>query len=144
LGEVIASEKRFHFPLYKQQAKQYVKPHLALVGDAAHTIHPLAGQGVNMGLLDAASLTDVVMESITQRREINLRRYERWRKADNLALMIGVDAIKCLFASDKQAIKQARSFGLHTVNRVQWVKNYFSRHAVGDRDGLPSLAKYCF
>lgn len=141
LGDVIASEKRFHFPLYKQQAKHYVKPHLALVGDAAHTIHPLAGQGVNMGLLDAASLTDIVMESIAQRRDINLRAYERWRKADNLALMTGVDAIKCLFASDKKTIQQARSLGLNMVNRARWIKNYFSRHAVGDRNGLPTLAR---
>lgn len=145
LGDVVKVEKRYVFPLARQQAKTYVKSRIALVGDAAHTIHPLAGQGVNMGLLDAASLADVIVEAIKTNRDFsgysNLRRYERWRKADNVTMMLGVDIIKSLFASEKKSIQNMRSLGLNATNRIKWIKNCFARHAVGDRDGLPSLSR---
>jgi 2-octaprenylphenol hydroxylase len=145
LGDVISSSKRFTFPLMRQKANKYIKPHIALVGDAAHTIHPLAGQGVNMGLLDAACLADVICEAVKEHRsfssEATLRRYERWRKADNLMMFAGVDLIKNLFSSDKKSIQNLRSFGLNTVNHLKWMKNIFVRHAVGERNDLPSLAR---
>lgn len=145
LGDVTEISKRYSFPLHKQQAKNYIHSRVVLVGDAAHTIHPLAGQGVNMGLLDAASLVEVIVDAIKQHRDFasahNLRPYERWRKADNLALQAGVDVIKQLFASDKQSVQSLRSFGLDMTNKMQWIKNIFTRHAVGDRDDLPKLAK---
>ncbi len=145
LGEIVDVEQRYSFPLHKQQAKKYVAPHLALVGDAAHTIHPLAGQGVNMGLLDAVSLVEVITDAIRERRDFSsttlLRRYERWRKADNFSLLNGVDVIKNVFDSDKKSVQRLRSFGLNTINRAQWIKNIFTRHAVGDRNGLPQLAR---
>lgn len=136
--------KRFSFPLHQQQATHYVQPRIALVGDAAHTIHPLAGQGVNMGLLDAASLVDVIQDAIKQQRDFasisTLRRYERWRRADNQPMMIGVDAIKQLFASELSAVQSTRSLGLSITNQLQSIKNFFSRQAVGNRLGLPRLA----
>lgn len=145
LGDVVKIEQRHAFPLSRQQAKKYVKPRIALIGDAAHTVHPLAGQGVNMGLLDAASLSDVLLDAIKNNRDFssytNLRRYERWRKADNFTMMAGVDMIKILFASEKKSIQNIRSLGLNATNRVKWIKNCFARHAVGTREGLPSLAK---
>lgn len=144
LGSVSAADRRFDFPLYRQHARQYVGHRLALVGDAAHTIHPLAGQGVNMGLLDAASLADMIADSEKSQRDFgevpSLRRYERWRKADNLAMQAGVDMLKRLFASEQKSIQCARSFGLTAVNRARWIRNIFTRHAVGDREGLPTLA----
>jgi 2-octaprenylphenol hydroxylase len=144
LGKVVEIEKRYVFPLRKQQAKCYVQPHIALVGDAAHTIHPLAGQGVNMGLLDAASLAQVISDAVHHRRDFasyaTLRRYERWRKADNLTMFNGVDAIKQMFASDKKMIQSLRSQGLNVTNQWRWLKNSFMRHACGDRDGLPKIA----
>lgn len=143
LGQVQEIEKRFTFPLKKQQAEQYVCGRTVLVGDAAHVIHPLAGQGVNLGLLDAASLAEVMLAA--DRQDIAssavLRRYERWRRADNLALMTGVDLIKHLFASDKVSVQTARAIGMAVTSRFAMLKNIFTRYAVGCRDGLPEMAK---
>lgn len=144
LGEVKEVSQRFVFPLKKQQAEKYIANRVALVGDAAHVIHPLAGQGVNLGLLDAASLAEVLLTAAQQGRDIALtsvlRRYERWRRADNMTLLSGVDLIKQLFASDAMPIQAARSFGLAVTNRLLQLKNIFTRQAVGCRQGLPELA----
>ena len=105
LGDVVNIEQRYIFPLSRQKTSSYIKDRIALVGDAAHTVHPLAGQGANMGLLDAASLTDVIVDAMLHHRDFSgrstLRAYERWRKADNLMMFAGVDMLKNLFASDK-------------------------------------------
>lgn len=144
LGDVTTIDQRYVFPLRKQQAKNYVQAHLALIGDAAHTVHPLAGQGLNMGLLDAASLVDVIVAAVKKQRDFaslhHLRRYERWRKADNLSLLTGVDVIKHLFANEKSTVQSLRAFGLNMTNQMRWLKHIFTSHAVGDRAGLPSLA----
>lgn len=144
--KILATQQRFSFPLQKQQATQYIKPRIALVGDAAHVVHPLAGQGVNMGLLDAASLVDVIEDALKHQRDFashaTLRRYERWRKGDNHSMLTGVDLIKQLFASEKRYMQSWRSFGLSATNQIKFLKNFFSRQAVGNRTGLPRLAKY--
>lgn len=144
LGIIEKIDRRFSFPLAKQQARQYVKSRLALVGDAAHTVHPLAGQGVNMGLLDAASLTEIIVDAVQKRRDFasysTLRAYERWRRADNLNMLAGVEVIKKLFASDNHSLQLLRSCGLTLTNKMHRIKNIFARHAVGNRAGLPKLA----
>lgn len=144
LGVIDMIEQRHAFPLAKQQAAKYIANRLALVGDAAHIVHPLAGQGVNMGLLDAASLAELVIAADKNRRDIGgvsvLRKYERWRKGDNQLMFSGVDCIKQLFASDNAAIQRARSMGLTATNQSTVIKNLFIRHAVGNRSGLPELA----
>ncbi|HLB42704.1 MAG TPA: UbiH/UbiF/VisC/COQ6 family ubiquinone biosynthesis hydroxylase [Gammaproteobacteria bacterium] len=143
LGDVKLLSKRYLFPLSKQQAQQYVKSHIALVGDAAHVIHPLAGQGINMGLLDAASLLDVIVDALNKNRCFSsystLRYYERWRKADNVAMQVGIDIIKHLFASHHQPVQVLRSSGLKIINQVACIKNIFTRYAVGHRGELPTL-----
>jgi 2-octaprenylphenol hydroxylase len=144
LGDVETIEQRYAFPLHKQQAKKYIKSHIALIGDAAHTLHPLAGQGVNMGLLDAASLAEVVIDAYRAQRDYasiaTLRRYERWRRADNQLLLSGVDFIKHFFENDKTGVQALRSLGMTVTNQMRFLKNVFTRHAVGNRAGLPKLA----
>lgn len=143
LGAVKDVGGRFTFPLKKQQAEHYVSGRTVLVGDAAHVIHPLAGQGVNLGLLDAASLAEVILAAGSEEfaGQAVLRRYERWRRADNLALMTGVDLIKHLFASEKVSVQTARAIGMAVTSKFAVLKNIFTRYAVGCRDGLPELAK---
>lgn len=144
LGRVKSIGRRFTFPLKKQDAAKYIGKRIALVGDAAHVMHPLAGQGVNLGLLDAVSLAEVIADAEHARRDFaattTLRRYERWRRADNLALLTGVDLIKQFFASDRAAIKTVRGLGIALTSRLAVLKNIFTRYAVGRRSGLPALA----
>lgn len=144
LGAVTEVGKRYVFPLAHHEVEHYITERIALVGDAAHTMHPLAGQGANLGLLDAASLIDVLKAAQTAQRDIGLpatlRRYERWRKADNAFLLTGVDQLKQLFSSPLPLVASARSLGLNLVNRTPALKNQFNRYAIGDRDNLPTLA----
>jgi 2-octaprenylphenol hydroxylase len=144
LGSVTATESRYSFHLQMRHVKNYVKPRLALIGDAAHSIHPMAGQGVNLGLLDAAALVDVITEALAKKRDFAslpvLRRYERWRKADN-AMMLGfVEAIKSLFASETPLVARLRNTGMSMANRIDLMKSFFANYATGNRDDMPTLA----
>jgi 2-octaprenylphenol hydroxylase len=144
LGEVTEVSPRVSFNLQMRHTRQYVKARMALIGDAAHTIHPLAGQGVNLGLLDAASLTEVVLQAIAKKRDFaslsTLRRYERWRKAENAAMLGFVGAIKDLFGNETAAVKSIRNLGLNMINNVQSIKNFFANYAAGNRSHMPILA----
>ncbi|OGT54205.1 MAG: hypothetical protein A3F43_01695 [Gammaproteobacteria bacterium RIFCSPHIGHO2_12_FULL_42_10] len=144
-SEVVVVEGRQSFRLCKQQAQQCVKPRIALLGDALHTVHPLAGQGMNMGLLDAAALFEIIHTAIAHHRDFGshavLRRYARWRKADNFPMSVGIDWIKQLFAANTPVISLVRVSGLQILNRFPTIKNYFARYAVGERNGLPKLAQ---
>ena len=145
LGPIQAIEERHLFPLSRQQVEQYIKSRVVLVGDAAHVMHPLAGQGVNMGLLDAISLFDIIIQALNKNKDfasdLCLRQYERWRKADNIAMQTAVGMIKNMFASDQHLMKVLRSKGLNAVNHMAWIKKIFIRHAVGNRIALPTLAQ---
>lgn len=145
LGKIENVEQRLSFPLLRQHATRYVMPSIALVGDAAHTVHPLAGLGLNMGLLDAAGLVDVILDANKDGQPLlewaYLRRYERWRKADNLLLEFGIDGIKRLFSAHGPLVPTLRRLGLSQVNQTQSLKNMFMRYAIGNRSGLPRLAQ---
>ena len=134
LGEVISTTERALFPLKKQYAQQYVAPRLALVGDAAHVIHPLAGQGVNLGIEDASVLCDVITDAIKQQRDPGsmqvLRRYERSRKGDVMTMMTAMDGFKHLFGSSIPALRWLRNTGLNVVDAMQPVKNQIMRTAM--------------
>jgi 2-octaprenylphenol hydroxylase len=145
LGDIKAVSNRQSFSLQMRHAQQYVKAGLALIGDAAHTLHPLAGQGVNLGLLDAVALADVIASACEKHRDYasfsNLRRYERWRKGDNMAMLAFVAMIKNLFASDAKSVKVLRNAGLNLTNKTDFVKKFFAEYAAGNRNDLPELAR---
>ena len=145
LGEITQVGPRGAFPLRLQHAHTYVKPHIALVGDAAHVVHPLAGQGVNLGLLDAAALAEVLLAAVAAGQDIGLlqvlRRYERWRKGENL-LMLGVmDGFKRLFGSSLPPVRWLRNMGLNLTDMAGPVKDLIARRAMGLEGDLPRLAR---
>jgi 2-octaprenylphenol hydroxylase len=145
LGAVTDVGPRATIPLALRLAGAYIRPRLALVGDAAHTIHPLAGQGVNLGLLDAACLAELVIEARAGGRDwggwATLRRYERWRKGHNLALAAAMDGFKRLFGSRWAPVRLLRGIGLNLTDRAAPVKHWFMRQAMGDVGDLPALAR---
>lgn len=145
LGAVKSVGQRAAFPLIRRHAEHYVAAGVALIGDAAHTIHPLAGQGVNLGILDAASLAQVIGEAVQQRRDFSslstLRKYERWRRGENMLMMHSMSGFKNLFSNENTALGFVRNAGLNMVNAVPPLKNKFMRRAMGLEGDLPNLAK---
>jgi len=145
LGAVQIVSPRAAFPLTLSHAKAYTAPHLALIGDAAHTVHPLAGQGVNLGFLDAATLAEVLLDAAANHKDIGghavLRRYERWRKGDNLAMISVTGGFKYLFGNDWPVVSQLRNWGLDLTNAATPVKNFIMRRASGLEGDLPKLAR---
>jgi 2-octaprenylphenol hydroxylase len=145
LGQIVEVSQRASFPLKLRHAEHYIEQGFALVGDAAHTIHPLAGQGVNIGFLDAATLAEIVIETHRKRRDIGslhmLAKYQRRRKGDNMAIQLTMDAFKRVFGSDNPAIRLARQCGFNTVNNSSLLKNLFMHQASGQRFANPELTK---
>ena len=145
LGTILEAGPRLSFPLRLIHAGQYVKERLALIGDAAHTVHPLAGQGVNLGISDAAALAEVLGVARSQGKDIGalrvLRRYERWRKGDNLIMIAALEGIKRLFATRLPPLRWARNQGLVLTDRAWPVKNAIMRHAMGVAGELPKRAQ---
>ncbi len=131
LGLVVGSDRRAAFPLRLLHANRYVQPRLALVGDAAHTVHPLAGQGVNLGFADVRHLHDAVSAQSDKGDLPGLRRYERQAKSDNLFMMGSLDALHRLFTDETPVVARLRSAGLALVNRMTPVKRVLIRRAMG-------------
>lgn len=134
-GEVRVAGPRWSYPLQLLHAERYVQPRFALIGDAAHTIHPIAGQGLNLGLRDVAALAEVLVDARRLGLDLGaldlLRQYERWRRFDNLALMGVTDAMNRLFSNDVAPVRLARDLGLAAVNKLPGLKKMFMRHAMG-------------
>ena len=145
LGTVQSTTRRLAFPLQRLHAREYVRGRFALAGDAAHALHPLAGQGVNLGLLDAAALAEVIGDAVHKGRDIGdlgvLRRYERWRKGDNLTMIFALDAFKRLFSNENAGISIVRNAGLRAVDRFTPLKHALVRRAMGLSGDLPALAR---
>lgn len=142
LGAFAAAGPRAAFPLRLQHADHYVEANLALVGDAAHSIHPLAGQGVNLGLLDAVALAQVLAEHPGDAGRFGtLRRYERWRKGENLLMMSAMDGFQRLFGNDVSVLRNLRGSELAIVDRVTPLKSVLMRRAMGLEGDLPHLAR---
>jgi 2-octaprenylphenol hydroxylase len=145
LGALTVQGPRAAFPLRLQHAEQYVRPGVALVGDAAHVIHPLAGQGVNLGFLDAAALVDALLAGRAAGRAPGalrtLRLYERGRKGHNLATQLAMDGFKHLFSNDSAPLSVVRNLGLGAAGRFAPLRRLFEKVALGYGLELPTLSR---
>lgn len=145
LGAVVRSGPRVAFRLQHAHAERYCLPRLALVGDAAHTMHPLAGQGANMGFLDAATLAEIITVAWQRQCDIGafgvLRRYERWRRGENLLMLKTLRTINALFASRLPVARCLRNAGLDLVDMLVPLKHLIMRRASGLAGDLPLAAR---
>lgn len=145
LDDVAVVGPRFVYPLSLQLAEQLVAPRTALIGDAAHAVHPVAGQGLNMGLKDAAALSEVLIEAMRLGEDIGseivLDRYARWRRFDNVALTAGFDGFVRLFSNDLPPVRLARDLGIAAVNRIPALRKAFMHEAGGATGDLPKLLR---
>ncbi|GAA0423808.1 FAD-dependent 2-octaprenylphenol hydroxylase [Cocleimonas flava] len=131
LGNITKVGKRAAFPLRGSQAKPYVMERIALVGDAAHTIHPLAGQGVNLGIKDVVELAKQLDGVVDVGKIKALRRYERARRGDNVITMRAMEGFRLLFGHSANSVKSIRNFGMNMFNQLPLVKNEVIRKALG-------------
>lgn len=145
LGATKSAGPRWSYPLSFHLARDFVRPRFALAGDCAHGIHPIAGQGLNLGLKDAAALAEVLLDAARLGRDIGaldtLKRYERWRRFDSFALAASTDALNRLFSNDIAPLRHLRDLGLGIVDAIGPARRFFMRHAGGDIGKLPRLMK---
>lgn len=143
LGDIALAGERFTYPLSLSLATSYVAPRLALVGDAAHGVHPIAGQGLNLGLRDVAALAEVLLLAQRRGEDIGaidvLERYQRWRRFDATALALGMDTVNRLFSNDNPILRLGRDLGLGLVNAAPALRRGFIRQAAGLTGDLPKL-----
>ncbi len=145
LGDIALAGPRQSFPLDLQIARSFIALRLALVGDAAHAVHPLAGQGLNIGLRDVAALAEVIVESARLGIDIGasavLERYERWRRFDSAMQATAMDGLNRLFSNDSGPLRALRDVGLGIVDRAPWLKRALVREAAGFGGNIPRLLK---
>ncbi|HEY1798920.1 MAG TPA: UbiH/UbiF/VisC/COQ6 family ubiquinone biosynthesis hydroxylase [Stellaceae bacterium] len=145
LGEVEPVGPRFTYKLSLMQAKTYIAPRLALIGEAAHVIHPIAGQGLNVGIRDVAALAEAIVDARRLGLDIGgdsvLERYQRWRRLDAVVLAGVTDGLNRLFSNTIAPLKFARDLGLAAVNRVPPLKRLLMQHAMGVLGDRPRLAR---
>jgi 2-octaprenyl-6-methoxyphenol hydroxylase len=145
VGRVGATGHRFTYPLSLQLADRVTAPRVALLGDAAHAIHPIAGQGLNMGLKDVAALAQVLADAARLGEdigaELTLNRYARWRSVDNIGVALATDAFTRLFSNDLNVLRAARGVGMAVVNRIGPARRFFMGEAGGAIGDLPRLLR---
>ena len=145
LGEIKALDKPRAFPLSYFVARSFIGERLALVGDAAHVIHPIAGQGLNMGLKDVAALAEVVVDAARLGMDLGqadvLERYQRWRRFDTMAMGLATNSLNFLFSNESKLLRAVRDIGLGLVDRAPPLKSMFIRQAAGLAGEVPRLLK---
>jgi 2-octaprenyl-6-methoxyphenol hydroxylase len=145
LGEIELAGPRRAYPVGLSLARSFIGDRLAIVGDAAHVIHPIAGQGLNLGLRDVAALAEVVVDAARLGLDIGaasvLERYQRWRRFDTMAMGIATDGLNRLFSNNSDVLRLVRDVGLGIVDRLPAVKRLFIREAAGLVGEVPKLLR---
>jgi 2-octaprenyl-6-methoxyphenol hydroxylase len=145
LGRLAVPGRRWSYPLALLLAERATDQRLALVGDAAHAIHPIAGQGLNLGIRDVAALAEVLVDAHRLGLDLGqssvIERYERWRRFDTLSLIVATDGLNRLFRTSFPPIRLARDLGLAVVNELPGLKRLFMHHAMGTLGDLPRLVQ---
>lgn len=145
LGEIHLAGARYAYPLKLTIANQFIGPRLALVGDAAHGMHPIAGQGFNFGLRDIAALAEVITEAVRRGEDFSsqlvLERYQQWRRFDTSLMAFGTDGVNRLFSNDNPILRAVRGVGLGAVNAVPGLRRACIRQAAGLTGDLPRLMR---
>jgi 2-octaprenyl-6-methoxyphenol hydroxylase len=143
LGDIKLAGARYTYPLGLSLAHSMIAPRIALLGDAAHGVHPIAGQGLNAGLRDVAALAEVVADAARRGEDIGtqaaLARYQEWRRFDNAALALATDSFNRLFSNDNALVRMARDIGMAAVNALPGLRRGFMREAAGLTGELPRL-----
>jgi 2-octaprenyl-6-methoxyphenol hydroxylase len=145
LGKATAAGPRWSYPLKFHLARGFVQPRFALAGDSAHGIHPIAGQGFNLGLKDAAALSEIILDAARLGLDIGsldtLKKYERWRRFDSLVMSFAMDGLNRLFSNDIAPLRVLRDVGMGIVDSIGPARRFFMRHAGGDVGKLPRLMR---
>lgn len=145
LGPIELAGGRFTYPLNLTLANSYIAPRLALVGDAAHGVHPIAGQGLNLGFRDVGALAEVLVDAVRRGEDIGatdvLGRYQSWRRFDSTALALGMDGVNRLFSNDNPVLRAARDVGMGLVGTIPGLRRAFIRQAAGIAGKPPRLLR---
>ncbi len=143
LGKVLGCESRAVFNLQRSRVLNYFNGHCVLVGDAAHTVHPMAGQGANMGLTDAAVLSELILHARSTGRDIAsrqlLRKYERWRKTENNKMTLILEVLKNIYEDNSPSVSLLRGNGMMLLNRTTVIKNKIMKYAMGITGDVPAI-----
>ncbi|MBF9045849.1 FAD-binding protein [Rhodobacterales bacterium LSUCC0031] len=143
LGEIALAGARYSYPLSLSLANAFVATRLALVGDAAHGVHPIAGQGLNLGLRDVAALAEVLADAVRRGEDIAqplvLARYQTWRRFDTTTLAVATDGVNKLFSNDNPALRAIRDIGMGAISAIPSLRRGFMRQAAGLNGDLPRL-----
>ena len=145
LGDISLEGRRFFYPLSLSLAQEFIADRVALVGDAAHAVHPIAGQGLNAGLKDVAALAEVLADAMRRGEDIGreevLERYSQWRRFDTASLALATDAFNRLFSNDNSLLRAIRDVGLGAVNAMPGLRRRLIREAAGLTGDIPRLAQ---
>ncbi len=145
LGKISLAGKRYAYPLKLTIANSFIAPRLALVGDAAHGLHPIAGQGFNFGLRDVAALAEVLVLAARRGEDIAsplvLERYQQWRRFDTMMMAVGTDSVNRLFSNDNALLRGVRVLGMGAISAIPTLRQRFMREAAGLTGDLPRLMR---